>query len=228
MNSPGLMSERAGAPGSPACAADLGPARGIAVAPAAPGDVDALQAFVAALSPATRTRRFFAPVPRMPGEMVRAIATADPRHRFLVARSAGGRVIALAQAVAEEGAARCELAIVVADAWQGLGVGTRLFALLLADAAGGGAREAHLETARDNRPMKSLARRFGFEFGRHPEDPELLLGRRALHAAAQGDAAVSQRCSNERSASGSTGLRSMACTPWRCSSSCATASALPV
>lgn len=140
-------------------------------------DIDALQRFVGSLSLATRVQRFFVPLRELPGELVRALRQADPAHRFFIAE-AEGEPIGLGQlAVSGE---QGEVALVVADAWQNRGVGARLLARLLDEAARRGLREVLLETLAGNRGMRALARRGGFELQRHPGDPDLLLGRRQL------------------------------------------------
>ena len=142
-------------------------------------DVDALQQFVAALSMRTRVQRFFAPLRGLPPDMVQALQRNDPAHRFVVAER-DGAIVGLGQYAVDAGGERCEVALVIDDRLQGLGLGRRLLARLLADAAGAGLRQAVLETLAGNASMRTLAQRCGFELERHPEDPDLLLGRRPL------------------------------------------------
>lgn len=147
-------------------------------------DIGAVQRFVAHLSLRSRTQRFFVPLRELPGELAHAIEGGDPRHRFVVAESEG-ELVAVGQYAIESEPHRCEVALVVADHWQGQGLGARLLERLLADAARAGLREARLEMLADNRAMRTLARRAGFRLALHPEDAQLLLGTRAL---APGDA----------------------------------------
>jgi N-acetylglutamate synthase-like GNAT family acetyltransferase len=142
-------------------------------------DVEALQRFVGDLSPATRVQRFFVPLRELPVDLVRALRQDDPAHRFVIAET-GAEPIALGQlAVSGE---QGEIALVVADAWQGNGVGSRLLARLLDEASLRGLREVVMELLIGNRGMRALARRGGFELQRHPGDPDLLFGRRRLAA----------------------------------------------
>ncbi len=83
------------------------------------------------------------------------------RNEFVVAED-GQPIIGLGQYAAQPNRLRCEIALVVADAWQGRGVGRRLLDRLLSDAERAGLREAVLETQSDNRVMRALAQKFGF------------------------------------------------------------------
>lgn len=153
---------------------------------AAAADLDALQRFVAALSPHTRRQRFFVPLAALPAPLARALQASDPAHRFVLAESpqaAPGEILGWGLLVADPSGAQGELALVVGDRWQGRGLGRRLLARLLGDARAAGLREAVIETLRSNQAMRALARRCGFQLQHHPEDAALLLGRRALAAA---------------------------------------------
>jgi acetyltransferase len=151
---------------------------------AQPSDIIALQQLYASLSMQTRAQRFFIPLRELPRQMLNALESGDPAHRFLVVERpeghGNGTLLGLGQYVVEPGQARCELALLIADEWQGLGLGTRLLGLLLEDAMASGLREARLETLHGNMAMRTLARRAGFRIRTHPEDPMLLQGSRAL------------------------------------------------
>lgn len=146
---------------------------------ARPQDVDALQAFIGALSLRSRVQRFFAPLRQLPPALVQALQRGDPAQRFVVAER-DGQIGALGQYAADPQRPRCEVALVVDDILQGHGLGRRVLERVLAEARAAGLREAVLETMSDNRAMRGLARRCGFVLMRHPEDPELVLGERSL------------------------------------------------
>jgi acetyltransferase len=159
------------------------------VAPPAPllglaqrADLPRLQRFVALLSVHTRVQRFFFPARELPRALVHAIERADEDHVFVLAEHKG-EVVGLGQYAAERSGARCEIALVVADAWQGCGLGGRLLARVLENASQRGLREAILETKATNGAMQSLARRAGFTLLPHPEDDDLVVGRLSLAAA---------------------------------------------
>jgi acetyltransferase len=145
-------------------------------------DLPELDRFVASLSLRTRVQRFFFPARQLPRGLVRAIEEADEDHVFVLARH-GADIVGLGQYAAERSGARCEVALVVADSWQGRGLGSRLLARVLASAAHRGLREATIETKTTNGAMQSLARRAGFTLQPHPEDDDLVVGRLTLAAA---------------------------------------------
>ena len=65
-----------------------------------------------------------------------------------------------------------EFAIVVADAWQGRGIGRRLLAKLIEVARRRGVRRLYGEILRMNRQMLELVQNLGFNLGPH-QDPTL-------------------------------------------------------
>src|SRR5690606_41829313 len=77
----------------------------------------------------------------------------------------------------------CEFALIVAEAWQGRGLGTALLLALLRAAREGGYVELHAEISADNTAMLELLRYLGFGIQAHPQAPELCLVRRALQEA---------------------------------------------
>ena len=157
---------------------------GVTVRVAQPSDIGPLQQLYASLSTHTRAQRFFSPLRELPREMLNALESGDPAHRFLVVEAQEGKgngtLLGFGQYAVETGQARCELALLIADEWQGCGLGTRLLHRLLQDAGASGLREARLETLHGNMAMRTLARRAGFRIRTHPEDPMLLQGSRAL------------------------------------------------
>jgi acetyltransferase len=69
---------------------------------------------------------------------------------------------------------------VVADAWQGRGIGRRLVAALIDAAKARGLRAMEGEVLPANEAVLRLARSLGFSVRQHPEDPELYLVTREL------------------------------------------------
>jgi acetyltransferase len=157
---------------------------GVTLRVAQPSDIGPLQQLYASLSTHTRAQRFFSPLRELPREMLNALESGDPAHRFVVVeaqeRKGNGTLLGFGQYAVETGQARCELALLIADEWQGCGLGTRLLHRLLQDAGASGLREARLETLHGNLAMRAMARRAGFSVRTHPEDSRLLLGCRAL------------------------------------------------
>lgn len=135
-------------------------------------DADAVQAFVRRLSPESRRRRFFMPINELTPRQLERITTGGGVHDLnLAAFDAAGRIAGLAQyALEEDGAA--EFGVVVDDALQRSGLGTRLVRVLIERARARGLPALRGLVMYDNRPMLELAAKLGFEL-RADADPAL-------------------------------------------------------
>ena len=148
-------------------------------------DADAVQAFVRGLSAESRRRRFLAPVSELvPGQLERVTVGRGPQDLNIGAFDAEGRIVGLAQyALEQDGGA--EFGVVVDDALQRSGLGTRLIGLLLERAREHGVAALRGAVLNDNWPMLGLAAKLGFEL-LGDADPRLLRVERSLaeaHAA---------------------------------------------
>jgi RimJ/RimL family protein N-acetyltransferase len=94
-------------------------------------------------------RRFFSPMAGAE-QFADALLRRDRRERQAVAAVADGEVVGVAQYSRAPGAAQAELAIVVADAWQRQGLGTRMVAALADRAAGAGVTTFSVDVQGDN------------------------------------------------------------------------------
>jgi acetyltransferase len=72
------------------------------------------------------------------------------------------------------------IGIVIADAWQGQGLGRKLFEALLDHAKASGVSEAEGIVLATNRAMLGLVRSLGFSTHTEPTDPTVLWIRRRL------------------------------------------------
>jgi len=150
------------------------------VRPVHPGDAAAEQAFVAALSPDSRRRRFHGALNRLPAAVVEAMTVVDFRRHVAWVVEAGcadggpTRLVADARFVREQEAGAeadgavagdpqdaAEFAIAVADDWQGMGLGRLLLQRLAAHARALGIEVLHGSVLVDNAPMLALMRRLG-------------------------------------------------------------------
>lgn len=125
------------------------------------GDGERLGRFFQRLSPETVYRRFLSPIAR-PDQLERLhLLDLDGAGRQALLALVDGEIVGEARFARDgESAQAAELAIVVADEWQGQGLGARLLAAL-ADAA----REAGIErftfvTLPENRAVIRLLKRF--------------------------------------------------------------------
>ena len=149
-------------------ATDRVPARhgafaGVRVRPVSPADGDRIQAMVRALSLESRRARFFAPVRELsPAQLERMTQLVFPGVVGIVAETADARrdLIGIAQYAADEDGP--EFAVVVADAWQGRGVGRRLVGQLAALAGVAGFAVLRGFVLKSNAAMVGLAKSLGF------------------------------------------------------------------
>jgi acetyltransferase len=151
--------------------------RRVTLRPVLPQDAELQQRLVQALSPASRTRRFFAPIRELPPEWLRRMTMVDHHaHVALIAETFVGReAVAVGEAryvVGDDGVA--DFALVVADAWQGHGLGRRLLASLLDHARDAGVQRLVGEVLPDNTAMLALARALGLRVRAHPGDARLV------------------------------------------------------
>jgi acetyltransferase len=163
--------------------------RHVRVRPVRPTDAEDIQAFVRGLSQASRYMRFFAPVRELtPAMLARLTASDGGSGRVLVALSdhaESHRIVAMAEYAVDRSAAdrtTCELALVVADDWQGRGLGRTLLEMLLASARDEGVSCAVGDVLRGNKAMLSLARAAGFSVGHSPIDGTMFRVVRRLDA----------------------------------------------
>lgn len=122
-------------------------------------EIAAVAAVLDGLSPASRIRRFHAPVTRLSPSLARALTDIDDhRHVALVAevRERGRRVpVGIARYVREPDDS-AELAIAVVDRSQGIGIGTRLMRQLVRHAMDHGVRELRADLLADNEAIQRL------------------------------------------------------------------------
>jgi nucleotide-binding universal stress UspA family protein/RimJ/RimL family protein N-acetyltransferase len=131
------------------------------VRPIEPEDRDALVAAFERLSPETRYRRFFGPVNELSPRALDHLTIVDHAdHEALAAFDEDGAIVGVARYVRiAEGEA--EPAIVVADDWQGRGVGSRLLALLVRRAREEGVERFRAPVLARNRDAIALFKRLG-------------------------------------------------------------------
>ncbi|WP_433247890.1 N-acetyltransferase family protein [Streptosporangium sp. CA-135522] len=129
---------------------------GVEIRPARADDEERVRRFLAGLSPRTQTLRFFTVVSHPGAGFVRALLAVDERRDVLLAVI--GEVV-VGHAMSFKGAATdVEIALVVADEWQGRGLGSRLTRRLLRRAFAAGARTLGMDVLGDNRKVLSMVR----------------------------------------------------------------------
>jgi GNAT superfamily N-acetyltransferase len=112
-------------------------------------DADALLGLFDRLSAESMYRRYFSPSVRR--ERLReSVARIDHHDREAVAAVEGGEIVGVAEYSRAPGSGVADMAIVVADAWQRQGVGTRLVAALAERAASEGVEGFAVDIQGDN------------------------------------------------------------------------------
>ena len=141
--------------------AGTGPAGQIRIRQAGRADVGALRDFLTGLSVQTRYLRFFAGAMPTSPAMLQTLAGGRTGADALVA-TRNGAIIGHAMAVDTTGPCgdrMAEIGVVVADAWQGQGVGSGLMRTLVARAEARGATGLLMEVMAENRRMLSMIAR---------------------------------------------------------------------
>ncbi len=144
----------------------------------APNDAEELQAYVRGLSREARRNRFLGALAELaPAQLERMSRMSGPSELMLLAFADvdGERsVVAEAALVIAADSRRSEIALSVADAWQGRGLGMLLLRHLECHAKAHGARYLFGDVLRTNTAMKCLARKAGFSFRSPVTDARLV------------------------------------------------------
>jgi len=123
-----------------------------------PSDGEPVARLFGRLSTESVYRRFFSPISR-PEQFTAAVLRVDRRDRVAIAAVEKGEIVGVAQYARTHGKSEADLAIVVADAWQKQGLGTRLVAALADRAASHGITAFAVDVQGDNYAVIKLLRR---------------------------------------------------------------------
>ncbi len=150
----------------------------VTIRPIRPEDAEIEQEFVRNLSGESRYYRFMDTVRELSPKMLSHFTQVDyDRHMALIvvtARDGRETQIAVARYVADDDRRRCEFAIVVADAWQQKGLGTRLMQALMAAARASGIHVMYGEVLTSNHKMLQLMARVGLSAHFDEQDPRIM------------------------------------------------------
>jgi RimJ/RimL family protein N-acetyltransferase len=140
--------------------------------PVRSGDVADLRRFYEDLSLHSRYLRFFAPVQILIAEQVRRVSHLENPEQFgiIVRHPATTRVVAVAGYDTCPGSRSAELAVTVADAWQGQGVGRALTRQLVAAAQRRGIRSLVAAVLPENARMLRILAALGLPMRRTWEE----------------------------------------------------------
>jgi acetyltransferase len=144
----------------------------VTLRPLRPEDRDIEHAFVSGLSPETRHNRLLGGAIAITREYIERLVSVDYSRDMALAATTmldGEKLIGVARYVLDRNNESAEFAIVVADSWQGRGIGSRLLAKLIDVARRRGLKRLYGDILATNRPMLELARKLGFKLGRHDD-----------------------------------------------------------
>lgn len=156
----------------------------IVIRPIRPEDAEIEQRFVRELSPQAKYFRFMQSLRELTPEMLIRFTQIDyDREMALVAvlpRNGGEEEVGVTRYTMNPDGRSCEFAIVVADAWQQKGIGSRLLRSLMEAARARGFESMEGEILADNRPMLNLVTSLGFSVRTSAEDPGIKFARKSL------------------------------------------------
>ncbi|SFM20239.1 GNAT family N-acetyltransferase [Variovorax sp. OV329] len=137
----------------------------------APGDLEREREFVHGLSPRTRYQRLMSARTPSAEELRRWTDVDRSREGAVVATvdiDGFERQVGVARYFIDQPDAQADFAIVVADEWQGMGLGRQLLTALVDLARQSGVRKLVGTTMSENKGMIALGRSFGFRPSREP------------------------------------------------------------
>jgi acetyltransferase len=157
-------------------AAKLADRARVTIRRACPCDAGRIQDYVRGLSLPSRYDRFLAPINELsPAELARVGGDGERQGTLIAETKIGGARIMIGEAryAAPSDDGTCEIALSVADAWRGRGLGTLLMDHLECRARSLGVTTLVGDVLRSNSAMRTLARKTGFGMG-VPADARLV------------------------------------------------------
>jgi acetyltransferase len=143
-----------------------------------PGDADIEQAFVRSLSLRSKHLRFFAPVKELSAQMLDQFTHPHyPDNWALIATVQDGnheKEIGVARYAPAKNSTSSEFAVVVADEWQGRGIGAHLMNELLVVAKTAGIRQLEGFVLKENQRMLVFVEKLGFITQQDPHDSSVV------------------------------------------------------
>lgn len=156
----------------------------IVIRPIRPEDAEIEQRFVRSLSPRSRYFRFMQSLRELTPEMLIRFTQIDYDRELAFIAVVDGQgeetEVGVARYTMNPDGVSCEFALVVADAWQRRGIGSRLMHALLAAARERGFQTMEGEVLADNRDMLALVQNLGFSVRTSTDDSGVRQVRKTL------------------------------------------------
>jgi len=142
-----------------------------------PEDASLEEAFIAKLSPDTMRLRFFSSLRTLSSVMLARFTQIDYDREMafiaLAAAPGGEREIGVGRYATLPDGKTCEYAIVLADEWQGKGLGRILMSRLVEVASARGLETMVGDVLASNKPMLRLCAKLGFASAPAARDPQM-------------------------------------------------------
>jgi acetyltransferase len=148
--------------------------------PVRPEDEPLLVDLFAHMSPEDLRLRFFTPMRRPTHAIAARLSQLDYDRELALLAEQNGVALGAARFFADPDNRQAEYAIAVRSDWQGRGIGHLLMSRLIEIARERGIGEFVGEVLRENTPMLEMCRELGFRLAMPPDDPALVLVRKAL------------------------------------------------
>jgi GNAT superfamily N-acetyltransferase len=166
-------------PDYPSWTHQLEDGREVLIRPIRRQDAEAERAFIEGLSTRSMHNRFLGHIPRPDDAFIEQLTDIDYVNDVALAavfRQDGvEKIVGVSRYSKMPTADRCESAVVVADTWQNLGLGTALMKHLIFIAQERGLRTMESTDLAGNLEMRNLASDLGFDIRPDPEDAEQVI-----------------------------------------------------
>lgn len=147
--------------------------------PVRPEDADLFVELFEDLSPSTIYLRFFSPLRQVPREFLARYTQIDYDREVAIVATVGvngrDRMLGVARAIGDPDGQKAEFSILVADPWQGRGVGAALMQACIEVCRQQGYHRLHGMVLRENVRMLALARKCDFTVSRSEDVGEYLV-----------------------------------------------------
>lgn len=145
------------------------------IRPVRPEDATLIQTFVTNQSEQHRYLRFMSKLKELPLPLLFRLSYLDYQREFaLIIHNDENQILAYSNYTADKKTNSCEFGIIIADNLHKQGIGTLLMERLIKQARQQQYQYMHAEILHENKAMKHLVKKFGFNITTHPHDSHLI------------------------------------------------------